>query len=708
MANKHFKTLFCVTFYLCWVTGGILAQTTLQFPFLPGRINPGTDLQQTTNGDFLMSSYFPGPVLTAGGNANLSRFNVRNGVVWSKDFSFSMFSGGSYVADWPSESAIVLTAFVLDTLYNKVLVKLDQQGNILWSKRFGKPQDVSSVSIFNGKALARPLADGTILLAGGATGLFSNVGNNDLFVSKINADGNIIWAKNLCFSCLGDVDATLGNIISTSDGGFLLTGSVERNNNQNQEDVLLVKLSGNGNLQWARALNSPGSFLANDDQGLEVKELPNGHFVVVGNVKNFLDNLSDGLILEIAATGNYLSSAFVKIANSDHNVILPHFEVRGNNSIVVTGSSSQDTLINVAVQRNFLAQIRLDGSIDWQHSWYDETLLGFGTAGNALVRQAAGGYAYLINDHENFDQLNPVLLLTDDSGQTGCEEAIFLSTQTSNNFTASNLPLSLQDLTYSENFPPTAVNFNGLAIDLPYPDLGPDQSICPPINIVLDPKINAAEEYLWNTGATTSTIQATQAGQYRVTIFDNTFCFSAADTVEITTANQLPSVIIRLDTLGFCKNGFAVLTAITLDADTLRWLSGQSTDTIQISQNGTYSLEASNSCGNSTALLEVQLTACDSAEIICPLLVPNAFSPNEDGVNDVFIPIGECQGQQDYLFQVYGRWGNLVFESKNPNEGWKGDTKGKPASSDVYVWVLRYTDPIQNDISMQGDVTLLR
>ncbi|MCY7329082.1 MAG: hypothetical protein LH618_11065, partial [Saprospiraceae bacterium] len=66
------------------------------------------------------------------------------------------------------------------------------------------------------------------------------------------------------------------------------------------------------------------------------------------------------------------------------------------------------------------------------------------------------------------------------------------------------------------------------------------------------------------------------------------FCFSAADTVEITTANQLPSVVIRLDTLGFCKNGFAVLTAITLDADTLRWLSGQSTDTIQISQNGTY------------------------------------------------------------------------------------------------------------------------
>ncbi|MCY7330046.1 MAG: gliding motility-associated C-terminal domain-containing protein, partial [Saprospiraceae bacterium] len=110
----------------------------------------------------------------------------------------------------------------------------------------------------------------------------------------------------------------------------------------------------------------------------------------------------------------------------------------------------------------------------------------------------------------------------------------------------------------------------------------------------------------------------------------------------------------------------------------------------------------------STALLEVQLPACDSAEMICPLLVPNAFSPNEDGVNDVFIPIGECQGQQDYLFQVYGRWGNLVFESKNPNEGWKGDTKGKPASSDVYVWVLRYTDPIQNDISMQGDVTLLR
>jgi hypothetical protein len=55
-------------------------QTTLQLPLNPGRINPGTDLKLVENGDYLMSSFFPGAVLFDGGDANLTRFSLKSGV----------------------------------------------------------------------------------------------------------------------------------------------------------------------------------------------------------------------------------------------------------------------------------------------------------------------------------------------------------------------------------------------------------------------------------------------------------------------------------------------------------------------------------------------------------------------------------------------------------------------------------------------------
>ncbi len=54
------------------------------------------------------------------------------------------------------------------------------------------------------------------------------------------------------------------------------------------------------------------------------------------------------------------------------------------------------------------------------------------------------------------------------------------------------------------------------------------------------------------------------------------------------------------------------------------------------------------------------------------LFVPNAFSPNNDGVNDAFLPLGQAFGTEDYVFSVFNRWGETVFTSTNPQEAWLG------------------------------------
>lgn len=93
------------------------------------------------------------------------------------------------------------------------------------------------------------------------------------------------------------------------------------------------------------------------------------------------------------------------------------------------------------------------------------------------------------------------------------------------------------------------------------------------------------------------------------------------------------------------------------------------------------------------------------------LSVPNAFTPNGDGLNDVFYPAGKNHTQQDYLFIVYNRWGNVVFESSTPYEGWDGTylNNGSPCQIDTYVWILVTYDQYENEQEISaGQVSLIR
>lgn len=689
------------------------AQTTLQLPLDPGRINAGLELRQTADGDFLLHSYFPLPNFN-GGNFNLTRFGLQEGVLWSRDYFFNISGIGlCTAAESPQDGALLMSVFLLDSLYNKALVKLDPQGNVLWSRRYGKPDDVSGVNIFTGKTLVVPLNDGQALLAGGASQIASNDGENDLFIGKINAAGDIVWARNLCFSCPGVfVDAALSDLILTSDGGALLAGIWERSDGTvtlTGEDVLLVKLSADGALQWVRTYHSGGGAIPNDDRAFAVKELPNGRFAVSGARENISSNLSDGLLLEVDTAGNVVRALGVRIAASDHTVTLPRLEALDANTVTVSGSTVQDTLSSAAQELNFLAEIRLDGAVNWSRQYFPEPLVGYGTPTNALQRLSGGGYAYLINYALFFDNFYPILLFTDTAGRTGCELPVALDIDNNLNMTAAVVPLLTEPLTFSENLPVTAADFNGFVIDLPVPDLGPDQTDCAPLAVPLDAANPAADSYRWSTGATTPAIVVTQAGDYAVTITADEFCLSAADTVRIQASADTPQAEIAADTAGFCTTGFVQLTALLPQpGDRLRWSTGDTTAAISVGEAGAYTLQVENTCGADTAQFVLVLPECDTIPPICPFIVPSAFTPNGDNTNDGFAPIGDCQELERYLFRVFNRWGSLVFESNSPLERWNGQINDQPAVSDVYVWYLEYEDTQRGLIREQGDVTLIR
>jgi len=90
------------------------------------------------------------------------------------------------------------------------------------------------------------------------------------------------------------------------------------------------------------------------------------------------------------------------------------------------------------------------------------------------------------------------------------------------------------------------------------------------------------------------------------------------------------------------------------------------------------------------------------------IFIPNAFTPNGDGVNDVFMPLGVDMKQDDYLFSIYNRWGELMFSTTVIGEGWDGTYKGKRVDQGLYVWKIKLTDLLGLYHHEQGKITVIR
>jgi len=67
---------------------------------------------------------------------------------------------------------------------------------------------------------------------------------------------------------------------------------------------------------------------------------------------------------------------------------------------------------------------------------------------------------------------------------------------------------------------------------------------------------------------------------------------------------------------------------------------------------------------------------------------PNAFTPDGDGLNDVFRPYGEGIDFSQYTMQIFDRWGELLYDISNAERGWDGTYKGKPVPSGTYIWKI--------------------
>ena len=85
---------------------------------------------------------------------------------------------------------------------------------------------------------------------------------------------------------------------------------------------------------------------------------------------------------------------------------------------------------------------------------------------------------------------------------------------------------------------------------------------------------------------------------------------------------------------------------------------------------------------------------------------PSAFTPNGDGLNEVFEIKGI--GIKQYLLQVYSRWGEMIYESTNLEDHWDGKFNGEFVSPGTYVYAISYTSMLDKDYSKKGTVTVMK
>lgn len=121
-----------------------------------------------------------------------------------------------------------------------------------------------------------------------------------------------------------------------------------------------------------------------------------------------------------------------------------------------------------------------------------------------------------------------------------------------------------------------------------------------------------------------------------------------------------------------------------LEEATFIWDDGVQSAQRIIERGGVFSVTAEIACGAIPIVLDIEALSC-----VPDVYIPDAFSPDGDGINDQFLPFIQTSGTiVRYEWIIFNRWGASVFRSEDPTEGWEGISRGQAAPAGQYLWKL--------------------
>lgn len=235
--------------------------------------------------------------------------------------------------------------------------------------------------------------------------------------------------------------------------------------------------------------------------------------------------------------------------------------------------------------------------------------------------------------------------------------------------------------------------------------LGPGRHFCDSVRLSLDagpPNAGGTATYKWSNGDTRQQTLITYPGMHWVIKEDNFGC-KGGDSI-LVTLSQSPVIDIGKDTQMICVRA-PIELAPGDQYSAYIWEDGSTVKRRKVELTGTYHI---------TVTDEVGCTGSDTIVVVTNpnllpnhVYIPNAFTPNGDGLNDVF-PFDEPVLQSDYNLKVFNRWGEKVYDSDTNRMPWNGITRDSDSQLDAYMWIATYKGCDGDRKTDKGTVTVLR
>jgi gliding motility-associated-like protein len=251
----------------------------------------------------------------------------------------------------------------------------------------------------------------------------------------------------------------------------------------------------------------------------------------------------------------------------------------------------------------------------------------------------------------------------------------------------------------------------------------PDTAVnCSPLKVTFSNTTSTALSCNWDFGDGDSSNSCspdhtyTLAGIYSVklTIMDSNGCSGSLIKDSIISVLQAPTAVFNMNPQPTTIiNPTISFTSQSIQAIRWNWSFGdtpQSTSNLENPQftypdSGHYQVQliVTSVDGCSDTITHTVIVKEDFV-----IYIPNAFTPNDDGINDVFLPSGTGISSNNYNLQIFDRWGELVFKSTSLNIGWNGKIKNVITPENVYVYKLYVEDVLNKRHEFSGNITLLK
>lgn len=546
------------------------------------------------------------------------------------------------------------------------LFKLDTDGMMVWNRCYGGPLNDNGFDI-------NRVSDGFIIVGSTESidgDIFSNDGN-DAWVLKIDDAGSVVWE-----TAVGKVYTDRSHffaVYQTKDGGVIAGGGSSSNDSlglPHQYKHFVVKLDAQGAIIWHNTYNMK----AYGGSIYSILETVNGGILMVGKgvtentygANDYLVRMlnEDGeLQWEMNFGGSRDDAGKKIIQTNDGGFVIAGTSESSDNDVSVNRGLTDIWVVKLSpVPFRIMgkAQVCLGDAIRYK------TNLPYNT--NWYINEQFQGYSDSLVYSFGAEGKQTLIACYTLMGTSYCDT---LSVQV---YEVPNI--SLPDSVYS----------------------------CEPFSKFVCPFVSANElTYLWHDGAGDSCRTFNHTGQIWLTV-SNPAC-SATDSSWLI-ENKNPSYqVVQLDT--FCLEGsnYNRITLVPNGFSSISWNGGDGSQPIYwIYQNQMISVEVIDS-NNCKKLTEFQpLDGCNTT-----FFIPNSFTPNGDGLNDVFSVSGSRI--ESVHLRIYNRWGQQVFESKEVERGWDGSLQGNPCPQDIYYYLVEYSGYWDNVLvvkSEKGIIHLLR